>query len=112
MSEYYVDDEEVRYSVDGQPPSRRTSEQPRRNGGSRDSLNEEVEESDGESSISSLGDDYEEVLEQETFVFQLKFKDLLAYLLSDQEPLTLPPPRASLSTPMTSTTDRVQNLPV
>ncbi|KAG0026888.1 hypothetical protein BGZ82_009233 [Podila clonocystis] len=112
MSEYYVDDEEVRYSVDGRPPGRQTSEQPRRNGGSRNNLGEEEEESDGESSISSLGEDYEEVLEQETFIFQLTFKDLVAYLLSDQEPLTLPSPRASSSTSTPSTSDRVQNLPV
>lgn len=116
MSEYYVDDEEVRYSLDerSQPSQRQMSEQHRRSGGSRSSLNEGVQQdSDGESSISSLGEDYEEILEQETFIFQLTFKDLLAYLLSNQEPITLPPPRAassSTSTPPSS--DRVQNLPV
>lgn len=112
MSEYYVDDEEVRYSVDGRSAPRQTSEQPRRNGHSRNSLNEEGEESDGESSTSSLGEDYEEILEQETFIFQLTFKDLLTYLLSDQEPLTLPPPRSSSSTSTPSSSDRVQSLPV
>ncbi|KAF9217410.1 hypothetical protein BGZ59_004496 [Podila verticillata] len=116
MSEYYVDDEEVRYSLDGrsQPSQRQTSEQHRRNGGSRSSLNEEEQQdSDGETSISSLGEDYEEILEQETFIFQLTFKDLLAYLLSNQEPITLPPPRAaSSSTSTPSSSDRVQNLPV
>ena len=116
MSEYYVDDEEVRYSSDGrsQPVQRQTSEQHRRDGGSRNSLNEEEQQdSDGESSISSLGEDYEEILEQETFIFQLTFKDLLAYLLSNQEPITLPPPRAASSSTSTPTSsDRVQNLPV
>ncbi|KAI1319526.1 hypothetical protein EDD11_003796 [Mortierella claussenii] len=83
--EYYVDEEETRYSLDRQMTHRRTIHRSNEssNSSSNDSDDEENEEDED-----PLGDDYEEILAQETFVIQLEFKDLLKYLFSGQDPVS------------------------
>ncbi|KAF9955475.1 Platinum sensitivity protein, partial [Mortierella alpina] len=87
-AEYYVDEEEVRFSEDGdrRPPHHRASETTRSSAfgsgtdGGTGSDSEESEESED-----PFGDDYEEILQQETFVFQLSLEDLTSYLFSSQD---------------------------
>ncbi|KAG9071175.1 hypothetical protein KI688_008720 [Linnemannia hyalina] len=107
-TEYYEDEEEVRFSTDldrqqqlGQPSQGSLSSQRNRSSGaaargasnSSSSTDESSEGSSEEDDEDPLGDDYEEVLEQETFVFQLRFQDLVAYIFSSQEALTMPDAR-------------------
>ncbi|KAF9540511.1 hypothetical protein EC957_004037 [Mortierella hygrophila] len=115
-TEYYEDEEEVRFSTDldrqqqlAQPSQGSSSSQRNRSSGaaargasnsnsntdesSEESSEEDDEESSEEDDEDPLGDDYEEVLEQETFVFQLRFQDLVGYIFSSQEALTMPDAR-------------------
>ncbi|KAF9361682.1 hypothetical protein BGX34_007002 [Mortierella sp. NVP85] len=119
-AEYYVDDEEVRYSLDN-PPSSRTQQSLQVPGGQgsssgRDPATSEDSDDDEEEDDNPLGDDYEEILEQETFVLQVEFKDLVNYLTSGREALSFSRISHVRATGTTSTTadeaTRVQNLPV
>jgi hypothetical protein len=106
--EYYEDEEEVRFSTDidrqqqqqalssqvgtssqRNRPSDMASSNRRRRSDTDDNDDGSSEEDDED----PLGDDYEEVLEQETFVFTLQFQDLVSYILSSQEALAIPDPR-------------------
>lgn len=122
-AEYYEDDEEVRYSLDN-PQSSRAQHSFRapanqRSGPEQDHTNasvnseDEEEEEEEEDGDNLLEDDYEDTLEQETFVLQVQFKDLVGYLASGQEAMTFS--RISdLRTMGTRDAEatRVQNLPV
>ncbi|KAG0221807.1 hypothetical protein B0O80DRAFT_437815 [Mortierella sp. GBAus27b] len=121
-ADYYVDDEEVRYSLDNQPSDR--SQQPPRVAGGQGSssrqdhasTSDDSEEDDEDNDL--LEDDYEGILEQETFVLQVQFKDLVNYLVSGQEALSLSRIsnnlRAARATPSAGGADptRAQDLPV
>ncbi|KAF9905385.1 hypothetical protein EC991_001680 [Linnemannia zychae] len=114
--EYYEDEEEERFSTDldrqphqqqsqGGPSTLRRSRAAGATSGSGNNHRRRRSETDdsGDSEGSTddedpLGDDYEEVLEQETFVFQLRFQDLMAYVFSSQEALTMPDARALTGT--------------
>ncbi|KAG0250193.1 hypothetical protein BG011_008578 [Mortierella polycephala] len=124
-AEYYVDHEEIRYSEDNdrrpsgsqsQSQSRRarhhssdtentsssrTDERRRRRRSSNSSSsNGSSDDSDDDDDEDPLGDDYEEILEQETFVLQVQFKDLVSYLFSGQEAVSfprIPDPRTAAS---------------
>ncbi|KAG0369243.1 hypothetical protein BGX24_002492 [Mortierella sp. AD032] len=114
--EYYEDEEEVRFSTDldrqqqaqssqgGPSTSRRsrvsgaTSSNNRRRRRSDTDDGSGVDDENSTDDEDPLGDDYEEVLEQETFVFHLRFQDLLAYVFSSQEALTMPDARALTGT--------------
>lgn len=116
-AEYYVDEEEVRFSVDSdhRTPQHRSSEATR--SGAFGSGTGSEDGSDSEESEGSVNDDeYEEILQQETFVFQLSLQDLTSYLFSSQDAVAFPRPsdsRAGLATTATSTpANRVRNLPV
>ncbi|KAF9577249.1 hypothetical protein BGW38_007664 [Lunasporangiospora selenospora] len=140
-SEYYVDNEETRYSMDRQRsaqasssagpsgsrvpplPTTSTATTSRRGGSSnqRTSSDSDITHSDSESDqdIDPLGDDYERVLEQETFVLQITIQDLVSYLVSSQDVISLPrlAESGSALASVTSRTaaeanSRVQNLPV
>ncbi|KAF9147212.1 hypothetical protein BG015_011171 [Linnemannia schmuckeri] len=118
--EYYEDEEEVRFSTDLDRQRHQQQQQTQlshggsqsqrsrssvtaargRNGSSNNTNRRGRSDTDGSDDESSegddedpLGDDYEEVLEQETFVFQLRFQDLMSYIFSSQEALTMPDPR-------------------
>ncbi|KAK3831440.1 MAG: hypothetical protein JOS17DRAFT_745364 [Linnemannia elongata] len=110
--EYYEDEEEVRFSTDldrqqqqAQPSQGSSSSQRNRSFGAagrgasnsnrrrRSDTDDSGDESSEEDDEDVLGDDYEEVLEQETFVFQLQFRELVAYMFSSQEALTMPDAR-------------------
>ncbi|KAG0284180.1 hypothetical protein BGZ96_011459 [Linnemannia gamsii] len=111
--EYYEDEEEVRFSTDidrqqqqqaqpsqGGSSSQRNQPSGMARGGNSSSnrrRRSDTDESDDggseEDDEDPLGDDYEEVLEQETFVFTLRFQDLVSYIFSSQEVLTMPDPR-------------------
>ncbi|KAK3828831.1 MAG: hypothetical protein J3Q66DRAFT_20446 [Benniella sp.] len=116
-AEYYVDDEEVRYSLDNHPSSR-TQQSLRVPGGQGSSSGRDLTSTseDEEEDDNPLGDDYEEILEQETFVLQVEFKDLVNYLTSGREALSFSRISHVRATGTTSTTadeaTRVQNLPV
>ncbi|GJJ73843.1 hypothetical protein EMPS_06201 [Entomortierella parvispora] len=120
---YYEDHEETRYSLENNGGTQRSSGERRNRRNRRRTSSDNhnpgnesgSESSQGESSSSDddediLGDDYEELREEEIFVFQLHFKDIVAYLFSNEEPLSLP--RISERTAATTESDRVQNLPV
>ncbi|KAF9133013.1 Platinum sensitivity protein [Mortierella sp. 14UC] len=114
--QYYEDEEEERFSTDldrqqhqqrsqGGPStsrrnrpsgsaSTRSNNHRRRRSDTDDSADEEGSTDDED----PLGDNYEEVLEQETFVFQLRFQDLVAYVFSSQEALTMPDAQALTGT--------------
>lgn len=115
-AEYYVDEEEVRFSVDNdrRPPQHRSSEAMRSS--ALGSGTDRGSESESEGSEDSFGADYEEILQQETFVFQLSLQDLTSYLFSSQDAVAFPrppDPRTGIATAATSTqTGRVRNLPV
>ncbi|KAF9575099.1 hypothetical protein EC968_004324 [Mortierella alpina] len=105
-AEYYVDEEEVRFSVDNdrRPPRRRSSEAMRSS--ALGSGTDRGSESESEGSDDSFGADYEEILQQETFVFQLSLQDLTSYLFSSQDAVAFPrppDPRAGIATAATST---------
>ncbi|KAG0060041.1 hypothetical protein BGZ89_012592 [Linnemannia elongata] len=112
--EYYEDEEEVRFSTDldrqqqqAQPSQGSSSSQRNRSSGAavrgasntnsnrrrRSDTDDSGDESSEGDDEDPLGDDYEEVLEQETFVFHLRFHDLVAYIFSSQEALTMPDAR-------------------
>lgn len=112
--EYYEDEEEVRFSTDldrqqqqAQPSQGSSSSQRNRSSGTavrgasntnsnrrrRSDTDDSGDESSEGDDEDPLGDDYEEVLEQETFVFHLRFHDLVAYIFSSQEALTMPDAR-------------------
>ncbi|KAF9924851.1 hypothetical protein FBU30_005254 [Linnemannia zychae] len=109
--EYYEDEEETRFSTDlerqqqsnqgsssSSQPSRPLNNAARSNNTNNRERSSADDSDDHPSSESDdgdpLGDDYEEVLEQEAFVFQLRFKDLISYIFSRQEALTMPDARA------------------
>lgn len=73
--------------------------------------NSEVEEEEDDDN--PLEDDYEGILEQETFVLQVQFKDLVGYLGSSQEAMSFSR-ISNLRTMGTQDAEatRVQNLPV
>ncbi|KAG0274349.1 hypothetical protein BGZ95_009883 [Linnemannia exigua] len=111
--EYYEDEEEVRFSTDldrrqqtqssqGDPStSRRNRVSDATSSSNRRRRTDDGSGDDDESSTDDedpLGDDYEEALEQETFVFHLRFQDLVAYVFSSQEALTIPDARALTGT--------------
>lgn len=111
--EYYEDEEEVRFSTDidrqqqqqaqpsqggsssqrNQPSGRARSGSSSNNRRRRSDTDESDDGSSEEDDEDPLGDDYEEVLEQETFVFTLQFQDLVSYIFSSQEALAMPDPR-------------------
>ena len=120
---YYEDNEETRYSLENNGVAQRSSAEhrSRRNrrrtasdghspGNGSDSESGQGESSNSDEGEDVLGDDFEELREQEIFVFQLHFRDIVAYLFSNEEPLSLP--RLSERTAATTESDRVQNLPV
>jgi len=120
-AEYYIDDEEVRYSLDNHRSSR-TQQSLRAPGGQGSSLGRDPtstsddSDEDEEEEDNPLGDDYEEILEQETFVLQVEFKELVNYLTSGREALSFSRISHVRASGATSTTadeaTRVQNLPV
>ncbi|KAI8600483.1 hypothetical protein EDD21DRAFT_131971 [Dissophora ornata] len=63
-----------------------------------------------------LGDDYQEIIEQEAFVLQVQFWDFVSYLFSNQEAVSfprIPDPRTMATTARAGAeAARVQNLPV
>ncbi|KAG0051743.1 hypothetical protein BGZ83_003361 [Gryganskiella cystojenkinii] len=85
---------------------RRTSDSQRSGSSSSESTGEEDDDV-------LADDDFEEMRDQETFVFQLQFRDVVSYLLSNEEPLSFP--RLDMSAQRTAPAteaDRVQDLPV
>ncbi|KAF9914205.1 hypothetical protein BX616_008762 [Lobosporangium transversale] len=108
-SDYYVDDEETRHSLEhsrestGDILNSTTSEADHRSG----SDSNEEEEDEG-----LLGNDYEEVLEQETFILQLEFHDVISYLFSGQEAISMPRISSARAIADGVESTRVQNLPV
>ncbi|KAI7815945.1 hypothetical protein BC939DRAFT_73679 [Gamsiella multidivaricata] len=120
--DYYVDEEEIRFSTEDNRSSprrrqRRFSESAS-SGLASDSDHRsasEVSEDDDEDD-DLLGNDYEEILDQETFVLQVRFKDLVSYLMSSQEAISFPRITNPRSTGSASAADlqaaRTQNLPV
>ncbi|KAF9108016.1 hypothetical protein BGX27_008507 [Mortierella sp. AM989] len=118
-SQYYVDEEETRYSLDNplhRDAEHRTVGQSRDNGSDSEtdsgSSGDNSDDDDNDNG-DPLEDGYEEVLEQETFVLQLQFKDMISYLFSNQEAFSIS--RISI-TPRNAAAEaeamRVQNLPV
>ncbi|KAF9957966.1 hypothetical protein BGZ72_001073 [Mortierella alpina] len=115
-AEYYVDEEEERFSVDSDPRSAQHQSSEATRSGAIGSGTDVGSGSESEESEDPLGDDYEEILQQETFVFQLSLQDLTSYLFSSQDAVAFPrppDPRAGLAAAATSTqASRVRNLPV
>ncbi|KAF9990609.1 hypothetical protein BGZ75_000807 [Mortierella antarctica] len=113
-AEYYVDEEEVRFSVDSdRRPSPHLSSEATRRPGAFGSGMDDGSGSESEESEDPFGDDYEEILQQETFVFQLSLEDLTSYLFSSQDAVAFPrppDPRAGLAAAATSA--QARNLPV
>ncbi|KAF9434350.1 hypothetical protein BGZ76_008165 [Entomortierella beljakovae] len=115
--DYYVDEEETRFSVDNPRRSRTSRTTNDGEGGSGSDSSSESGSDDDEDDDPLRDGDYEEILEQETFVLQLRFKDMVSYLMSNQEAFALPriPDPRSASTRNTAAeaeNNRVQNLPV
>ncbi|KAF9958603.1 hypothetical protein BGZ65_001314 [Modicella reniformis] len=118
-SEYYVDDEEVRYSLENDRSSRTIQDPsgaPAGSHGSDHSGISEGSEEEDEDEEDPLRDDCEEILQQETFVLQVQFKDLVAYLTSNQEAVSFTRISNLRTTTTTTTADaeaaRVRSLPV
>ncbi|KAF9356372.1 hypothetical protein BGX26_005362 [Mortierella sp. AD094] len=113
---YYVDEEETRHSLDN-PPRNQTrhstvGQGSSSTGGSGTDSGSASDNSDSDED-DPLGGDYEEILEQETFVVQLHFQDMVSYLFSNQEAFSFP--RIALSAGSAAAEAeamRVQNLPV
>ncbi|KAF8975006.1 hypothetical protein BGZ46_009513, partial [Entomortierella lignicola] len=108
---FYEDDEETRYSLDNPPRGRTENSARERVNSSGDSASDNSENDEDEDD--PLGDDYEEILEQETFVIQLNFQDMTSYLFSSQEAFSFPRmPFSAVDIAAEAEAAQVQNLPV
>ncbi|KAG0004711.1 hypothetical protein BGZ80_010093 [Entomortierella chlamydospora] len=110
---YYVDEEETRHSLDNSPPNRTRHSTVGQGSNSSEADSGDTSDNSDSDEDDPLGDDYEEVLEQETFVVQLHFRDMMSYLFSNQETFSfsrigLPAGSAAVD----AEAMRVQNLPV
>ncbi|KAG0327381.1 hypothetical protein BGZ99_007711 [Dissophora globulifera] len=96
-----------RRSFEGSSPSRSDSDD--------DSDHVDDDNDENEDDGDPLAEDYEAILEQETFVLHLRFRDLVSYLFSNQEAVSftrVPDPRTLSSASANAESTRVQNLPV
>ncbi|KAF9393506.1 hypothetical protein BGX21_010728 [Mortierella sp. AD011] len=110
---YYVDEEETRHSVDNPTRSRTRNSAVGQGSNSSEADSGDTSDNSDSDEDDPLRDDYEEVLEQETFVIQLHFRDMMSYLFSNQETFSfsrigLPAGSAAVE----AEAMRVQNLPV